>query len=102
MWLTRRDFAFQSRLAVPLGKIASPGRPEDSRRQVHQDESGRLWDVLWMARLAGRSDKSRVMFQVHRVPRGGRACQPRLATLMVIGPGDDGFPVVTIMRLGED
>ena len=56
-----------------------------------------------MARLAGRSEKSRVMFQLHRVPRGGRAHQPRLVTLeMVIGPGDDSLPVVTIMRLGED
>jgi hypothetical protein len=76
---------------------------EDSRRQIHQDESGRLWDVLWMARLAGRSERSRVLFQVYRVPRGGRARQPRLATLeMVIGPGDNGQPVVTIMRPGED
>lgn len=24
----------------------------DSNRQTHQDESGRLWDVLWMASLA--------------------------------------------------
>jgi hypothetical protein len=76
---------------------------EDSRRQVHQDESGRLWDALWMARLAGRSEKSRVIFQLYRVPRGGRAHQPRLATLeMVIGPGDDSMPVVTIMKPGED
>lgn len=77
----------------------------DNQRQTHQDESGRLWDVLWMAYLAARiqPNGSRVAFQLLRVPRGGRGTRPRLTTLhMHIGPGDRGEPVVTLMQPHED
>lgn len=77
----------------------------DSKRQTKQDQSGRLWDVLWMAYLAARSsDKgSRKAFQLLRIPRGGRGVRPRLTTLhMQIGPGDEGEPVITIMQSHED
>ncbi len=46
----------------------------DSRQQVYQDESGRLWDVLYMASHAIRSSKDsgdRLLFQLYRVPRDG-------------------------------
>lgn len=77
---------------------------EDSHRQVHQDEGGRLWDVLWMAaQAAKRANGDRLTFQLYRVPRGGRGTRPRLASLrMVIGPGDGGEPVITIMMPDED
>jgi hypothetical protein len=70
----------------------------------HQDETGRLWDVLWMARLAGNANKDaeRVAFQVNRVPRGSRTGEATPVTLLLdIGPGDAGEPVVTI-GLAED
>ena len=79
---------------------------EDSRLQVHQDESGRLWDIVWMARYAVlrvRDSRSTVLFQLHRVPRDGRATTAVLAELkMTIGPGDAGEPVITIMLPTED
>lgn len=76
---------------------------EDSHRQTYQDEAGRLWDVLWMARLAARRGGERMAFQLYRVPRGGRGVRPRLTTLhMHIGPGDHGEPVITIMLTNED
>lgn len=77
----------------------------DSKRQTPQDESGRLWDVLWMAYLAAKraSGGCRVQFNVLVVPRGGAARRPRLmALVMQIGPGDDGEPVITIMLPNED
>ncbi len=76
----------------------------DTKRQTYQDESGRLWDLLWMARIAGRhSNSDRLAFEVYRVPRGGRGVRPRLMTLhAVIAPGDNGEPVVTIMLPHED
>lgn len=76
----------------------------DTARQVTQDEAGRLWDVLWMAKLAARrASGGDVVFEMHRVPRGGRGARPRCAQLrMVIGPGDDGEPVITILMPGED
>lgn len=76
----------------------------DSIRQVTQDEAGRLWDVLWMANIAARRAQSdRVIFELFRVPRGGRGQRPRRTTLqMHIGPRDEAEPVITIMALGED
>ncbi|NMF90727.1 DUF6573 family protein [Aromatoleum petrolei] len=76
----------------------------DSKRQTPQDEAGRLWDVVWMAAIAGRNARGeRVPFQLYRVPRGGRAIRPRLTTLHLhIGPGDVGEPVITILLPTED
>lgn len=88
---------------------------EDSRRQTTQNESGRLWDVLWMGYVAiasslrapetGRSQERfpALHYQLYRVPRGGRAMQPRKVTLkMLSGPGDNGEHVITIMLPHED
>lgn len=76
----------------------------DSIRQVTQDEAGRLWDVLWLAHIAARRVQSeRVIFELFRVPRGGRGQRPRRTMLqMHIGPGDEAEPVITIMAHGED
>lgn len=77
----------------------------DKRKATHQDESGRLWDVVYMARLAARmkGDDSRRLFEVYRVPVQGRGIQPRRAVLaMHIGPGDNAEPVITIMMPDED
>lgn len=77
----------------------------DSKRQTSQDQSGRLWDVVWMAYLAVRRGgmEPRKTFQLLRVPRGGRGVRPRLTTLHIhIGPGDSIEPVITIMQPGED
>lgn len=77
----------------------------DSSSQTYQDETGRLWDVLWMAMNAARrgAGAQRLVFQLYRVPRGGRAVRPRLVKLVLhIGPGDSGEPVITILLSGED
>lgn len=76
----------------------------DSEKQVCQDETARLWDVLWLAaHAARRSGGDHLTFRVHRVPRDGHAIQPDQVTLqMLIGPGDRGEPVMTILLLGED
>ncbi len=77
-----------------------------SRKQVHQDESGRLWDVLFMAAHAIRTHAgagASQRFWLHRVPRNGRSVQAEPVQLkLVIGPGDDGEPVVTILLPEED
>ena len=70
-----------------------------------QDESGRLWDVLYMAMMAARSarDQQRIAVSLYRVPVAGRAVKPRMVTLaMNIGSGDSGEPVITIMQSDED
>jgi hypothetical protein len=76
---------------------------QDCKRQTYQDEAGRLWDVLWMARNAARRGGSSIVFQFLRVPNGGRGVKARLVSLkMVCGPGDAGDPVITIMEPNED
>ncbi|MCX5066712.1 hypothetical protein OOJ91_12560 [Micromonospora lupini] len=78
---------------------------DSERKGTVQDEKGRLWDVLTMAMLAARraGDRQRVPFELVRVPVAGRGVRPRLTTLaMVIGPGDEGEPVITIMLPEED
>ena len=77
--------------------------------QGFQDEAGRLWDVLWMARhyalRASGSDRVRMCVLVrdirkdlrdsHRPPR-------RHFPIVAIGAGDDGSPVVIIMWPEDD
>jgi len=76
---------------------------EDTQRQAPQDESGRLWDVLWMAKLAARRGGTEILYSLHRIPRGGRGQKPKLTQLkMVCGPGDTPEPVITIMLPDED
>ena len=79
---------------------------EDSSRQIHQDQTGRLWDVLYMAAYAIRADKAvsnPLLYQFYRVPRDGVATKAKLITLkIVIGPGDAGEPVITILLPQED
>jgi len=79
---------------------------EDSVHQVYQDLTGRLWDVLCLAAQtvrSGRAKGDRTLFRLYRVPRDRRSTQAVLATLkLVVGPGDDGQPVVTILLPDED
>ena len=78
----------------------------DSGRQVHQDQLGRLWDVLFLAQHAIRVNRSggdRVKFQLYRVPRDGKSTEARIITLkLIVGPGDKGEPVITILLPDED
>jgi len=78
----------------------------DSQKQVHQDQSGRLWDLLYMASHAIRTRKDsgdRLLFQLYRVPRDGQSVEAELTTMkLIVGPGDHGEPVITILFPGED
>jgi hypothetical protein len=77
---------------------------DNARKHTVQDEDGRLWDVLWMTRAAvvRNRGESRATVVLHRVPRAGPGVRPRLVTLLaVIGPGDAGEPVITVMQPEE-
>ena len=105
---------------------------EDTKRkpQVYQDEAGRLWDVLYMGifrlkalRAALRRGVATSETYVHRlrtklhepepvdpvvfyrlkvVPRPGYGRKQMRTLKLVIGGGDDGMPVITILRPDED
>ena len=71
---------------------------------VCQDEAGRLWDVLWLLRLAiGRGDGGpEVRFAVH-VRNDNRERTPPLVRLKALcGPDDDDSPCITVMLPDED
>ena len=78
----------------------------DNDRQVYQDQSGRLWDVLFMAAYAARTKAntdSQLLFELYCVPRDGRSIESELTTLkLVVGPGDDAEPVMTVLLTEED
>lgn len=77
---------------------------KDTKRQTYQDESGRLWDILFMAFVAARINpiSSEVIYKISCVPRGGRGRLPRVQKLKLnIGPGDNGEAVITIMLPDE-
>jgi hypothetical protein len=71
---------------------------------IGQDESGRLWDVLYLLRLAvGRSNSgAEVRFAVHVRNDNRERTPPRVRLKAVCGPGDQGEPVVTVMLPDED
>ena len=75
---------------------------------IGQDEQGRLWDVVYMGALGVRANRgtptSRMSFRVcvRNDNRSRRNGPPAVALVAVVGPGDNGEPVVTIMEPGED
>ena len=79
---------------------------DDSAKQIHQDQVGRLWDVLFMASHVVQTSKEsgdQILFQLFRVRRDGHSTEAELVTLrMIVGPGDSGEPVITILLPHED
>jgi hypothetical protein len=63
-----------------------------------------MWDVLWMLFYAikrGEINGSEGVFSFYAV--GPKNRKPMLQQLKaVVGPGDNGEPVITIMHLNED
>ena len=77
------------------------GNVDPAKPATGQDEAGRLWDVLWLASQAARRARGDDMavFDVLRVPANGRCVTAKPVRLWAhVGPGDDGSPLVTIMR----
>jgi NTP pyrophosphatase (non-canonical NTP hydrolase) len=77
---------------------------ESDNKQTYQNLTGRLNDVLWMLYLACRkSEGSICLFAPHVIPRDGQSKKTKLIKLKsVIGGGDEGEPVITIMLPTED
>ena len=89
---------------IEVGGMWKPdGEGEVLELKGGQSLTGRLWDLLWMLRVAsGKAANSDcVHFQVLVDVHGdGRRDVAKLWALC--GPGDDAQPVITIMVEGED
>ncbi len=72
-------------------------------QEAGNDLKGRLWDVLYMLKMAIRKQQgnaSEIAFQFFCVTD---RIKPKLCTLKAIcGPGDQGEPVITIMHPWQD
>lgn len=70
------------------------------KEKYGQSVDGRLWDVLWMFGTAARRTSGNTMlFSLNFVmDREKKLVQLKA----IIGPGDDGSPVITIMFPHED
>ena len=68
-----------------------------------QSLTGRLWDVLWMLKVASgkAANSDRVHFQV-LVDVHGDGRHETVKLWALCGPGDNAQPVITIMLEGED
>ncbi len=72
-----------------------------------QDESGRLWDILWMLRcaiIASKHQEPGEPLLYRLVVRNGQrpSRRDRVTLKSVCGPGDNAEPVITIMLPDED
>ncbi len=100
-----RDLARQAGFKIPVALTAAAWErcvsvPRGT--EGGQDQTGRLWDVLWMCRCRIRAevlDAREFRFGLSVVTAEGT----ELVTLKaVIGPDDDGGPCLTIMLPEED
>lgn len=68
-----------------------------------QDEQGRLWDVLWMLRMAIQRQKEASSMIFYRLlVQNDDAPAVEIELKAICGPGDKGEPVLTIMLPNED
>lgn len=68
-----------------------------------QDEQGRLWDILWMLRMAiQRSKGSGELVRYKLLVQNDEGPAKEVELKAQCGPGDKGEPVITIMKPNED
>lgn len=98
-----REAGFRFSLAVTQGVWALL-EPGPALKAEGQDWQGRAWDLLMILKLAIRrapTGADRVEFApLFVLEPGGRPAPVRLWSL--VGPGDAGEPVITVLLEGED
>ena len=100
------ETARETGFAVPVALTAALWADIEAipaRYQSIQDVQGRLWDVLWMGSLAARSrpsERGPIIYQLIMRVEGSR--RNYYEAKMIMGPGDAGEPVLTLMRPDEN
>jgi hypothetical protein len=105
------DMAKEAGFLLPVAvSSALWGDINDIPEGSGQDVNGRLWDVLTMGNHAihtavarGNGNGTTLRYQVILTLPGGASEEESLYSVKsVIGPGDDGRPVLTLMQPHED
>ena len=104
------ELARQVGFTVPVGILLEVWEScivwtdEDSKRQVPQDEAGRLWDLLNVLRVKAKTcSGDTIRFKLLRVPKDGKSETPSTVELKaIIGPGDTVEPVITVLFPDQD
>ena len=98
-----RELGFRINVAITSGAWSETVGGIDEDLPAGQTIEGRIWDVLYAFRYAiqvGGMQSDRVHFKVSVLGLDNRRKTVNLWAL--IGPGDAGEPVMTIMLEGED
>ena len=67
-----------------------------------QSVGGRLHDVLWMVLVAARKQPEGSYVETNALFLMAPGRQEKVKVVAVVGPGDEGEPVLTIMLPGDD
>lgn len=101
---TAKEAGFKYPVAVTQNLLARWIIPDEKAKRYGQETQGRLWDVLWMLRVASRTQQGKSDFIEYRVIFQDGPGQRNKHTVKLWAKcdgGDDGEPVITIM-LPED
>lgn len=113
------SLAREARIGVPVSLTSAAWNDcvtwadaDTERTGAFQDETGRLWDVVWMgmsaARRARPTDSTPIPFTVYRIARhalpgpDGDVEPTPVRLVIVLGADIDGSPCITIMQPDED
>ena len=98
-----RQLGIKVNVAMTSGAWSATIGGLDEELPPGQSIEGRIWDVLYAWRYAialSGCETDRVDFKVSVLQNDGKRKVVNLWSL--IGPGDEGEPVITIMLQGED
>jgi len=100
---TAQEAGFKYPVAVTRNLWGAWIEPNEKAKSYGQDFKGRLWDVLWLLRVAIRrgGGGEHITYQVLFQNGPGNRNRQTVTLWAICGPGDDGEPVITIM-LPED
>lgn len=96
-----KEVGFKCPVAITRTLFERYVEPDEPALSMGESMRGRLWDTLWMLRLAAIRDREAfsLFYNLYYTLEGKK----KLVTLKaVIGPGDYGEPVITIMLPDED
>lgn len=108
-----QEFSKEAGITFPVAYtvgLSDYVEPDDIGEMPGQSRDGRLWDLLFMFKMAAKTSKTssdrlnyKVIFQMRKQIHNRKITIPKTITVYAVcGPGDNGEPVITLMLPGED